>query len=307
MNKLFLILAIVCMLSGCRRSPSGDDVRLQQPAVSKLDKSPVQAEQKADAEKSNKGGGPTVLLFGETGQYPENRLADFMYFVPLISPVAVSARTSENNTQDGHLLNCERSESGNKFKVSCEFRMQGKGSYVNEFDSKEMIEWNTKDGQKKNVFKNILNYIKFKGEGYGRIEASGTINGSKLITDKVVVYFNARGEESPVSIGLYDTDLTGSKDDQHSRYNYKVARVNSLSFKRTDGKPMLGIKIAAVGSDEESLGAWAHFKGWIGNMFIEPLEIAKEGNDTMLEFGSVLYNKQAKFTFPIAKNLKPVN
>jgi len=320
MNKMLIVLAVL-VIFGCEQSQSseqqaGADKAIAQKNASATEDTAAQAPEDikvptADdkyepVEPDVKDGknGPTVYLFGENGEYPKNDLADFMYFVPLISPVSVSALTSQNNTQGGNLLSCERSSSGNKFKVSCEFRMEGKGSYVNEFDSKEMIEWNTKEGETKHVFKNILSYIKFKGEGYGWIEAVGTIKGSELITDKVVVHFNARGAESPVSIGLFDVDLTGQKGDEHGRYNYKVAMVNSLSFERTDGKPMLGIKIAAVGSDEDSLGAWAHFKGWIGNMFIDPLEIAKVGNDTMLEFGAVLYEQQPTFTFPLAEKLK---
>lgn len=250
--------------------------------------------------------GPTVYLFGEDGQYPDNALADFMYFVPLISPVGVSAVTSRENTQGGHLLSFESETKGKRFYVSCEFRMKGKGSFANHFDDDAMIVWNTAKESKK-VLKNILDYIKFEGEGYGRIEAGGKISDGVATADYVNVYFNARGAESPVSVGLYDIDLTKKTDGHYKQYNHKVARVNVLSFERSKTAPMLELKIAAVGKSEDKLGTWAHIVGSIGNWFIEPIEVDKLGNDTMLDFGARLYEKEPSFTFPIAKNLKKLD
>lgn len=247
--------------------------------------------------------GPTVKLFGEMGQYPENELADFMYFVPLISPVPVSEVIIADNEQKGYLLSYDVRRKKNSFYVSCEFRMKGKGFFINQFDRDAMVEWNTQPGGKKTVLKNVLNYIKFEGEGYGRIEAKGKIRNSKMTTDEVDVHFDARGAESPVVIGLYDVDLTEKQNGHYKRFNHKVARVKTLSFSRSDTEPKLGIKISAVGETEKSLGMWEHIKGFFGNFFIKPIEIDKLGNETMLEFGVALYRKKPKFTFPKAENL----
>jgi hypothetical protein len=291
-NKVFLILAVVCMFYGCRSSSLvNDEVH----------------HQTADAESLNYADGPTVLLFSETGRFPENTLADFMYFVPLISPVPVSAVISPNNTQGGYLVSYESDEIRDRFHVACEFRMKGAGFYLNKFDGDAMVEWNTKFSGNKKVLENILDYIKFEGTGYGRIEARGTITGAVMTVEDVEVHFNARGGESPVTAGLYDVDITKKKDGHYISYNHKVARITTLTFNRSERVPRMGLEISAVGKNEESLGMWAHIKGFLGNFFIEPIEIDKLGNETMLEFGLGLYKKEAKFTFPKAKNLKTRN
>ncbi len=308
MNKFLLILVVICILLGCNsRKTSGDDGRVQRPGVSKFnetgsDDTAVQAQKKTDEAK-----GPTVYLFDKNGEYPDNKLSDFMYFVPLISPVPVTAVTSQNNTQGGHLLSYEKGQTGDSFYVTCDFRMEGKGFYTDEFDGDAMIEWNIKSVNNKKVLKNILDYIKFEGEGYGRIEATGTISESKMTVENVEVHFDARGAESPVMVGLYDVDVTKKKDGHYFGYNKKVARITTLTFERSVTAPKMGIKISAVGKDEESLGTWEHIVGFFGNLFINPIEIDKLGNDTMLEFGLSLYKKDATFTFPKAKNLKTQN
>jgi hypothetical protein len=298
MNKYFVSMITISILFGCGKKTSSDGVAEQQAAVTGLDRAVVQV-QNSTGDK-----GPTVYLFGKNGDYPDNKLSDFMYFVPLISPVPVSAVTSQNNTQGGHILSYESRRTGSSFYVTCEFRMEGKGFYIDEFDDDAMAEWNIKSAGNKKVLKNILDYIKFEGEGYGRIEAKGEITGTKMMVENVEVRFNARGAESPVTVGLYDVDITKKTDGHYRQYNKKVARITTLTFNRSEAAPRLELKISAVGKDEESLGTWAHIKGFLGNFFIEPIEIDKLGNNTMLEFGLSLYEKEATFTFPKARNLK---
>lgn len=320
-KKIVCILPILLILCGCCGSSCGESDKPQEQscsyqqtqdkvsAVETIDDiastklSDEKKTQTAQVSQPEAQSGPTVYLFDEKGGYPDNILSDFMYFVPLISPVAVSATQSQENTQGGHLLSYTAERKGNSFYVSCEFRMKGSGWFTNKFDNDAMIEWNVKK-TKKQTLKNILDYIKFEGEGYGRIEAKGTISGSKLTTESVNVYFNARGADSPVSVGLFDVDASKKTDGAYSPYNRKVARVNVLSFEKSSSEPRMGIKIAAVGASEDKLGTWAHIVGAIGNWFIPPIEIDRLGNDTMLNFGAELYQKSPTFTFPIAKNLK---
>lgn len=247
--------------------------------------------------------GPTVELFGGDGGYPENVLADFMYFVPLISPVPVSEVISADNGQKGHLISYGFSKTKSQFHVSCEFRMKGSGFFMNQFDHDAMIDWNVQEVGEDKVLKNVLDYIKFEGEGYGRIEVKGKISGSEMTAEKVEVHFDARGAESPVIIGLYNADLASKQDGHCRRFDYKVARIKTLLFSKSESAPKLGIKISAVGETEEGLGVWESIKGFFGNFFIEPIEVDKLGNDTMLEFGLGLCGKKPKFTFPGAKNL----
>jgi len=307
MNKFFLILVVVCTFLGCSGKWSDDDAQLQQMVVEKTGTEETAVQVQESTEGFNDANGPTVFLFSQTGGYPDNTLSDFMYFVPLISPVPVSAVTSQNNTQGGNLLSYESGKKGDSFYVACEFRMKGAGFYLNKFDGDAMIEWNIKSVSNKKVLKNTLDYIKFEGTGYGRIEARGTINDSVMTVENVEVHFDARGAESPVTIGLFDVDVTKKENGHYTGYNNKVARITTLTFNRSETAPRMELKISAVGKDEESLGTWAHIKGFLGNFFIDPIEIDKLGNNTMLEFGLGLYNREPKFTFPIAKNLKTIN
>ena len=300
------------MFSGCKKSTSGSEG-----ASGRGEFTARQTQEAAETTRIGLGAtprqdGPTVSLFGQDGEYPENRLADFMYFVPLISPVLVSAVTSPDNEQAGYLLSYESDKVRDSFYVSCEFRMKGAGFYLNEFDVDATIEWNTKPSGRKKVLKNMLNYIKFEGTGYGRIEARGKIvgsasspqGGSVMTVENVEVHFDARGAESPVTVGLYDVDVSKKEGGGYKQYNYKVARITTLTFARSEGAPKMGLKISAVGKSESTLGAWEHIKGFFGNFFIEPIKIDRLGNETMLQLGLDLYNKQPKFTFPIARNLK---
>lgn len=305
MRKYFVSLAIICILFGCSSKWSDNGAQVQQMSAGDTGK-PAKEQAKTGEEQLSDANGPTVFLFNKSGGYPDNTLADFMYFVPLISPVPVSASTSENNAQGGHLLSYESDTNSDSFYVACDFRMEGDGFYINTFDKDAMVEWNIKSAGNKKVLKHILDYIKFEGKGYGRIEARGTIKGSKKTVEKVEVRFDARDAESPVTVGLYDVDVTKKKDGHYTRYNKKVARITTLKFERTDRAPKMDLNVSAVGKDEDSLGTWAHITGFFGNFFIEPIEIAPIGNNTMLEFGLSLYNKQATFTFPKAQNLKVV-
>jgi len=69
--------------------------------------------------------------------------------------------------------------------------------------------------QKGETLTNMLDYIKFEGEGFGLIEVKGTMTGSTPTVTEVVLHFNARGHKSPVTVGLYDIK---PKDGQ---YNYE--------------------------------------------------------------------------------------
>ena len=55
---------------------------------------------------------------------------------------------------------------------------------------------------------NVLDYIKFEGEGMGRIEVKGTIDGNTETVTQVDLRFNTRGQKSPVTIGLYSIEPT---------------------------------------------------------------------------------------------------
>lgn len=259
-----------------------------------------------DANDSEDVNGPTILLSYGGEEYKKNPLADFMYFVPLISPVSVTSETSKHNQQIGYVISSERKTTDDSFYASCEFRMMGEGSHINEFDHEETIERNKKNVKEGDQIKNILDYIKFQGEGYGKIEITGNITDSVKTVTMVEVHFNTRNSRSPVIVGLYSVKMVNGEYTYKNSYATKVARVNTLVFERSRTTPKMQIKIDSVGSSEESLGLMANIIGRIANFFINPIEISKVGNEEMLKLGLALYEGKSKFTFPKATNLKVI-
>ncbi|MFA5423307.1 MAG: hypothetical protein WC374_05565 [Phycisphaerae bacterium] len=244
--------------------------------------------------------GPTVLLDYET----DNSVASFMYFVPMISTVLVESQSSPQNTQRTRIISSKRTSNNEEFKVECVFEMWGKGYHENQFDAEDIIANDTDFVPQGKPFKNIIEYIRFEGTGQGRIEVTGKkINGTEQVT-KVVVYFNHNDNTSPVTVGLYDMKPKDGQYKFEDRSGIKTARVNVLTFENNQFDPRMGIQLASLGGKTSSDGFIGRLKGRIANMFIEPIKVNPQGNQAMLDFGYALYQKQAKFTFPLAENLK---
>ena len=66
----------------------------------------------------------------------------------------------------------------------------------------------------------------------------------------------------------------------------------------------MGIKVASISNTEESEGFFSSLKGVIANLLLNPPEVTKLGNETMLDFGHALLEQKSAFTFPKAKNIK---
>ena len=60
---------------------------------------------------------------------------------------------------------------------------------------------------------------------------------------EVRLRFNGRGQRSPVTIGLHDIRYF---DGSFRPHNEKVARVNTLIFRRKSGPSKMDIKVASV-------------------------------------------------------------
>ena len=248
--------------------------------------------------------GPTVILKCDKEKVLQNHTPDFMYFVPLISPVLVYSETSKGNRQKSGLISCVRESTSKSFYVSGEFQMQGSGFYKNKFDSAGMVARNTQRLELGEPLKNILGYIKFEGEGFGWIEIKGEIEEKKVTTTEVTVHFNGRDKTSPVTVGLYSVKAVNGEYKYENRYNEIVARVDTLTFnKSTDEEPLMDIVVSSIYAEGDTPDFWGRIKGAVANLFIEPLGIDKLGNDTMLDFGCALFKGKETFTFPKAKNL----
>lgn len=248
--------------------------------------------------------GPTVVLGLDKDGTNMNPVSSFMYFIPLISPVPVERQTSDGNEQRAAIISYERMVKEDSFYAACEFKMWGKGFHKNTFDHAGMVARNTGGLGKGKPLKNILDYIKFEGEGLGRMEVRGTIIGSAETVTEVKVYFNAGQQRSPVTVGLYSINPKDGQYNYENRSNQIVARVNVLMFKKSEQKPLMGIKLASVNKSEEYDSCWGNIKGMIANLFIKPFEVDKLGNDTMLNFGYAILKDRQMFTFPKAKNIK---
>ncbi|MEJ2648512.1 MAG: hypothetical protein P8016_08925 [Sedimentisphaerales bacterium] len=250
------------------------------------------------------GNGPTLIMSYRKEKFVKNPIESFMYFVPLIAPTLVDNISSVNNDQQVGIISHDIKVDSKSFQVACEFEILGNGFHMNTFDPNGMIEAHTDDLKKGETLTHMLDYIKVEGDGYGIIEAKGTIAGSTYTVTEVDMQFNARGHKSPVTIGLYDIEPKDGEYKYENRSNEIVARVNTLAFKKTEQTPKMGIEIASIAKKGKSAGLFGWIKGAIANLLIKPLKVTKLGNITMLEFGEALFQEKTTFTFPKATNIK---
>jgi len=250
--------------------------------------------------------GPTILLSYSKETFKENPITSFMYFVPLISLTGVERQNSADNEQQIGIVSYESKITPKSFNVVCEFEMLGKGFYNNAFDPVGMMAIFIDELKEGESLTNMLDYIKFEGEGFGRIQVKGTIADSTQTVTEINMQFNAKSRKSPVTIGLYDVKPENGQYLYKNRANQSIARVNSLVFKKSKKDPRMGIKVASISKSPDSDGFWATIRGSIANLLIRPPKVDKLGNDTMLDFGYALLKQKPKFTFPKAKNIKDV-
>jgi hypothetical protein len=262
------------------------------------------SKQEGSASDSTDSNGPTLILNYSKETFKKNPILAFAYFIPLISPVLVDREISVNNEQQEGIISYERTVTSNSFYVACEFELSGKGFHKNTFDSAGMIARNIGDLEEGEPLTNMLDYIKFEGDGVGFIEVKGTITGSTQTVTEVDVCFDTKGQKSPVTIGLYSVKPQNGQYKYENRYNEIIARVDTLTFRKSEKNPRMGIEVASIHKKTEEEGFWSKIKGLIANFFIKPLEVDKLGNDTMLNFGYAILNKKPAFTFPKAKNIK---
>jgi hypothetical protein len=248
--------------------------------------------------------GPTIHLIDGPNAI-HNPAPNLMYFVPLISPTLVESICSKDNQQVAQILSLQRNFKKKDFRLVCEFGLQGSGSFTNAYEPNSMIAYWIPLNKPGKPMTNLLDFIKLEGTGFGSVEVTGkTVNGQREVAT-VRVHFNARGAKSPVSIGLYNLSPQNGQFEYANRSNRLVARVNNLTFRKTDPdtKPTMLIEVASVVGAEEKEGFWGNLKGALANLFIPPVVVDKDGNDAMIQFGTALVNGKTSFTFPKAKNL----
>jgi hypothetical protein len=249
--------------------------------------------------------GPTIQLNYDTQTFRPNPAHWFLYFIPLISLVGVNCQTSAGNTQQVGVLSYERAANSRSFRVSCEFAVTGEGSSRYSFDPAGIMALRATEVKPGETLTNLLDYIDFTGAGFGSVEVRGTVAGATETVTQVEIRFNARGRESPVTVGLYDIPHRNGQYRLANRSNQVVARVNALSFKRSD-HPRMGISVASITRKAQRAGFFGWLKAAVANLFIPPARVDKRGNDALLDFGYALLKQEPVFTFPRAGNLRQV-
>lgn len=253
---------------------------------------------------TKRGNGPTMVMSYDKEKSARNPVASFMYFVPLIAPTLVDNISSVNNDQQVDITSHKLVIDSKSFHVVCEFEVLGHGFHMNTFDPAGMIRSHTDELKKGETLKNMLDYIKFDCDGYGIIEVKGTITGSTRTVTEVDMQFSARGLRSPVTIGLYDVKPKDGEYKYKNRSNKQVARVDTLAFRKTEKAPHMKIEVGSVTKSGGSEGFWSRVKGAVANLFVVSPKVDRLGNNTMLEFGYALLQKNPTFTFPKARNIK---
>jgi hypothetical protein len=249
--------------------------------------------------------GPTLHLDYGRGKSPGNPVAEFMYFVPLISLEPVFVVKSPGNTQRVRMVSATRSFTATSFLVTCEFEFAGEGNQQNVFDHTEKIRRHERELEEGGSLNHQLDSINVEEAGWVSIEVEGTMTGRVPTVTEVRLRFNGRGRPSPVTIGLHDIRYL---DGAIRIRNESVARVNTLTFRRKPGPARMDITVGSVKRKDAGSNFWQNLMGGLKattvNLLLEPIPVEPAGNEAMLEFGFALASKAPAFTFPRARNLK---
>lgn len=249
--------------------------------------------------------GPVVRL-DYTGQAANDiPIADFLYFVPLISPEPVTVSESATNTLRVRVTSIRQDVRSDRFLLNLAFDISGQGFRLYTIDQSENIRRHERHLAAGQPLKRHLDYIRYEGPGKGRVEIGGRIeNGVKTVMS-VRLHFDDRGGASPVTVGLKDVRLA---DGALTSENELVARVSLLEFTRDGTPPRMGVRINSVkrrqAGDNFYQNLKGRFVGMVANVLVESIAIRKLGNDTLLNFGHAVLERKPSFTFPIAENLK---
>jgi hypothetical protein len=266
---------------------------------------PVSSAWAADSSARTAPAGPVLVLDQRHGDTPGNSMADFMYFVALISREPVSMLASPNNTQRMRLVSATQRKTGNAFIVTCQFEFTGEGFQKSLFDHRDKIHQNEGKLREGAVLDHLLTAISVEGPGALTVEVIGTDIGNSPQVDEVRLHFKRPGGQSPVTIDLQDIRyVAGDLRVQ----NEIQARVNTLTFRKRAGPPKMDITVATVHPKEAGDSGWEKLKGKVKatavNWVMDPVEVEPVGNDAMLRFGLALASDAHDFTFPHARNLK---
>ena len=269
--------------------------------VASFNTAPVCARQRRNVKKAC---GPTINLDYGQDKLAPNPIENFMYFVPLVAHTPTENWMSSKNTQQAEFISHSRKNKGNSFVVKSTFKVSGKGSFRNVFDSTEMIEFNKQFFKKGNTMKHLLDYIALEGGTIGCMEVRGKTAGGVDKVQEVIVSFNCKGKKSPVMVAMHDIKSANGNYSYDNRTNKIVARVNKIRFKQSSGKPKMTIEVASIKSAGKKDSIFSSVTGMVANVFLPPMPVTQKGNDAMMSFGQALARKESVYVFPKAESLQ---
>ena len=246
--------------------------------------------------------GPVVALdYSGQSRIP---IADFLYFVPLISPEPVTVSESPTNTLQVRVLSVRQDVRPDRFQLNLAVDISGQGFRHYAIDQTENIRRHERLLASGQTLKRHLDYIRYEGPGKGRVEIGGRIENGVQTVMCVRLHFDDRGGASPVTVGLKDIRLA---DGALTCENELVARVSLLDFTRDGTPPRMGVRISSVKRRQAGDNLYQNLKGrlvgMVANALVESIVIRQLGNDTLLNFGQAVLERKPAFTFPAAENL----
>lgn len=249
--------------------------------------------------------GPTLHL-----EYSSEQLANpvdaFMYFVPLNSLTGVRTEIDPNTNFSAGIINWQRKDTRkNTFTLTCDFEVSGTGLYKVIYEPGEMINFVGRKHQNEKKLTGLLDWIQFDGNCRGQVEAAGIVKGKEAVIETITIRFNRNGQRSPVTIAIYDVPRVDNRYAYGNRQNSTIARVNALTFQRSDEDPRMSVEVATVQKAHQSEGLFSSITAMFANLLLSAQPVSEVGNDTMLDFGLALYHKKPAFTFPVAETLRP--
>ena len=280
------ILFLLALVSGCA-SPAGRD------SSTPLHFDPPELPTPDPA-------GPTLRFTHSSGAILDCPIADFMYFIPLVSPEPLAMIVSRGNTQRVRIIPARRRVTEDGFLVEFGFEILGHGSLSNAIDHTPNIQRNREKIRATGVIERVLDSITISGPGSGRVEIEGAITNESASVTEVRFQFSARGRPSPVNIGVGDLRVT---NDVSRLSNEHVARVNTLSFRR-GLEPRVGVTIASVRRKDGGEGLWSKLAGLALNIALKPIKVNATGHEALLQLGRQLAAGADSFTFPRARTLR---
>ena len=242
---------------------------------------------------------PTVILKDSSGGTPVNPISSLLYFVHLISPEPVKISASVGNTQSSRILSLANQSGDETLTVICDFEITGEGTQQNLFAQSAAARRYADHLAQGNTLKRRLDFINIRGAGQGRIIVKGSLINGRPVAEEITMRFNMRGASTPVSIGINDIRHING---QPHKVNNQVVEVNSLTFRRQEGRPKMEVSVASIraGSSSGVLSSLAgRIKGAVANLFIHPVPIRITGNNAMLQFAQALLEKRPTYTFPV--------